>query len=99
MTRTQDVRQYLEGLQQRITGAFGELDGTPFAADRWRKAPGEPLQGEGVSMILEGGNVFERPGCRRRRRSTGPTWPARRSRRWVCRWSSIRAIRTRRPCT
>jgi coproporphyrinogen III oxidase len=63
MTRTQDVRQYLEGLQQRITGAFGELDGTPFAADRWRKAPGEPLQGEGVSMILEGGTVFERAGC------------------------------------
>jgi coproporphyrinogen III oxidase len=63
MTQTQAVRQYLEGLQQRITSTFGALDGQPFAVDRWRKEPGEPLQGDGISMILEGGNVFERAGC------------------------------------
>jgi coproporphyrinogen III oxidase len=75
MTRAQDVRQYLEGLQQRITGTFGELDGRPFVADRWRKAAGEPLQGEGVSMILEGGAVFERAGCGFSH-VTGPKLPA-----------------------
>ena len=63
MTQSQQVRQFLEGLQQRITAAFGEIDGKPFGVDRWRKDPGEPLQGDGASMILEGGNVFERAGC------------------------------------
>ena len=29
--------------------------------------------------------------CRRRPRSTGPSWPARRSRPWACRWFSTRA--------
>ena len=57
------VRNWLTGLQQRITQAIGEVDGEPFRADAWKKEPGEPLQGEGVTMILEGGNVFERAGC------------------------------------
>ena len=56
------VRGWLTGLQQRITSACGELDGKPFLADAWKKEPGESLQGEGVTMILEGGNVFERAG-------------------------------------
>jgi coproporphyrinogen III oxidase len=56
------VRGWLTGLQQRITTACGELDGQPFLADAWKKEPGEPLQGEGVTMILEEGNVFERAG-------------------------------------
>lgn len=60
--RTQ-VREYLRGLQQRIADAFGAIDGTPFQADAWRKEPGEPLQGSGRTMILEGGGVFERAGC------------------------------------
>jgi coproporphyrinogen III oxidase len=51
------------GLQQRITGACSEIDGQPFRADAWKKEPGEPLQGEGVTMILEDGAVFERAGC------------------------------------
>ena len=58
-----DVRGWLTGLQQRITNACGELDGKPFRSDAWCKEPGEPLQGEGVTMILEDGNVFERAGC------------------------------------
>lgn len=57
------VRAYLQDLQRRITTTFGGIDGRPFRADAWKKAPGEPLQGEGVTMILEEGAVFERAGC------------------------------------
>jgi coproporphyrinogen III oxidase len=57
------VRAYLLGLQQRITDAVAELDGQPFVADTWQKAPGEPLQGNGITRILEQGHVFERAGC------------------------------------
>ena len=61
--QTTQVRAYLQGLQQRITTAFAQVDGKPRLADPWRKGSDEPLQGEGVSMILEGGQVFERAGC------------------------------------
>ncbi|HEX2543633.1 MAG TPA: oxygen-dependent coproporphyrinogen oxidase [Ramlibacter sp.] len=57
------VRDWLTGLQQRITRAVADIDGQPFRSDPWRKEPGEPLQGEGVTMILEDGKVFERAGC------------------------------------
>ena len=57
------VSSYLQGLQQTITQAIEDLDGTPFVADAWRKEPGEPLQGQGLTKILEGGPVFERAGC------------------------------------
>ena len=57
------VRSYLWDLQQRITDTFGAIDGQPFQADLWQKEPGEPLQGRGRTMILEGGTVFERAGC------------------------------------
>jgi coproporphyrinogen III oxidase len=57
------VRAWLTGLQQRITQAVAEIDGQPFRADAWKKDPGEPLQGEGLTMILEQGGVFERAGC------------------------------------
>jgi coproporphyrinogen III oxidase len=63
MTHIDAVRDYLVGLQQRITSAFAEVDGGTFAKDAWKKDPGEPLQGDGITMILEGGNVFERAGC------------------------------------
>jgi coproporphyrinogen III oxidase len=56
------VRTWLTGLQQRITHAVGEIDGRSFRADAWKKEPGEKLQGEGVTMILEQGGVFERAG-------------------------------------
>ena len=61
--RREQVRAYLWDLQQRITDTFGAIDGKPFEADLWRKEPGEPLQGSGRTMILEGGQVFERAGC------------------------------------
>lgn len=57
------VRDWLTGLQQRITQGISEVDGKPFRADAWKKDPGEPLQGEGLTMILEEGGVFERAGC------------------------------------
>ena len=61
--QTEQVRGWLQGLQRNITDAFAQVDGKPFVADPWRKGGDEPLQGEGISMILEGGNVFERAGC------------------------------------
>ena len=60
---TSHMRDYLQGLQQRITQALRDLDGTPFLVDVWEKGPGETLQGQGITQILEGGPVFERAGC------------------------------------
>jgi len=57
------VRNYLTGLQARITGALNEIDPTPFVRDAWEKPAGEKLQGNGLTMIMEGGPVFERAGC------------------------------------
>ena len=58
-----DVRLWLMGLQQRITSAIAQADGTPFLTDAWAKPPGELLQGDGITQILEGGPLFERAGC------------------------------------
>lgn len=63
LPRSQVVRLYLLDLQARITSAVATLDGTDFLRDAWAKPPGEPLQGQGVTQILEGGPVFERAGC------------------------------------
>jgi coproporphyrinogen III oxidase len=63
MNNVTTVRDYLLNLQQEITTACTQVDGGAFVKDRWKKSPGEPLQGEGVTMILEGGKVFERAGC------------------------------------
>lgn len=57
------VRDYLLGLQARITDAIAALDGSTFVADAWHKGPEEILQGDGLTKILEGGPVFERAGC------------------------------------
>lgn len=57
------VREYLKGLQSRITTAVAEMDGGVFLSDAWEKAAHEPLQGHGITQILEGGSVFERAGC------------------------------------
>ena len=57
------VRPYLLDLQQRITDALAAMDGQHFVTDSWQKAAEEPLQGEGRTMILEQGHVFERAGC------------------------------------
>jgi coproporphyrinogen III oxidase len=57
------VKAYLLDLQTRITDAVSAVDGKTFTADAWQKAPGEPLQGNGITLILEDGAVFERAGC------------------------------------
>lgn len=57
------MREYLLGLQQRITSAIAEIDGKSFLSDAWEKASSEKLSGSGVTQILEGGEVFERAGC------------------------------------
>ena len=57
------VRTFLLGLQERITRSIAEVDGRPFVADHWQKEPGETLQGNGITKILEQGRVFERAGC------------------------------------
>ena len=63
LTNIETVREYLLGLQTRITAAIAEVDGGSFLVDAWAKAPGETLQGNGITQILEGGAVFERAGC------------------------------------
>ena len=60
---TQVVREHLLGLQQRIVAALQAEDGTPFMRDAWVKAPGERLQGDGCTQLVEEGGLFERGGC------------------------------------
>ncbi|MBX3587419.1 MAG: oxygen-dependent coproporphyrinogen oxidase [Ramlibacter sp.] len=62
-TSPDTVSAWLLDLQQRITQAISQADGSPFLTDAWEKAPGEALQGHGVTMILEDGPLFERAGC------------------------------------
>ena len=57
------VRDYLLGLQARIVAAMEAEDGTPFISDRWVREPGGPLEGEGLSRLLEDGPLLERGGC------------------------------------
>jgi coproporphyrinogen III oxidase len=75
MQPNDQVRDYLVGLQRRIVSSCAEIDGHAFLEDAWRKEPGEPLQGDGTTMILEGGSVFERAGCGFSH-VTGPKLPA-----------------------
>lgn len=60
---TAQVGAYLRSLQARITSAVSEIDGSAFLTDAWQKAPGDKLQGQGITQILENGPVFERAGC------------------------------------
>ncbi len=60
---TSSVKNYLLGLQDRITTTIEQMDGNSFLSDTWKKPPGEPLQGQGITRILENGLVFERAGC------------------------------------
>lgn len=63
------MRDYLVGLQSRIVDAIEAVEGplqeggVRCVSDPWTKAPGEPLQGDGITRIMEGGRVFERAGC------------------------------------
>ena len=57
------MREYLIGLQTRITDTLAAKDGGSFLVDAWHKGPQEQLQGDGITKILEDGKVFERAGC------------------------------------
>jgi len=63
MTDTRRVHEYLVALQARIVGALQVEDGKAFVADAWRRAPGGPLEGEGLTQVIEEGALFERGGC------------------------------------
>ncbi len=63
---SEEVRSYLLSLQGRITDAIEAVEGeggARFRQDAWQRPPGSPLQGDGITRILEGGRVFERAGC------------------------------------
>jgi coproporphyrinogen III oxidase len=57
------VRTYLLDLQDRIISALEQEDGRPFLRDGWTRPAGERLQGDGLSRLIEEGQVFERGGC------------------------------------
>ena len=59
------LKTYFTGLQQRIVTAAEALEGAQgktFRADPWQKEAGQPLGGNGITSIIEGGRVFERGG-------------------------------------
>ena len=63
MIDTLALRHDLLGLQDRIMAALQAEDGQAFRVDSWVREPGERLQGDGSSRVIEGGAVFERGGC------------------------------------
>jgi len=60
---TAAVRAYLLGLQGHIVSAFEQEDGLPFRSDGWTRPAGGKLEGDGLSQLIEEGNVLERGGC------------------------------------
>ncbi|MFN3296529.1 oxygen-dependent coproporphyrinogen oxidase [Caldimonas sp.] len=57
------VRRYLLALQDRIVTALEAADGQAFVRDAWTRPPGERLQGDGLTRLVEEGGLFERGGC------------------------------------
>jgi coproporphyrinogen III oxidase len=58
-----EVREYLLGLQERICSALEAEDGKGrFIRDEWTKPPGERLQGNGITRLMEEGALLERGG-------------------------------------
>ncbi len=60
---TKAVRDYLLGLQERIISAMEREGGQPFRTDGWVRDPSERLQGDGLSRLIEDGELLERGGC------------------------------------
>jgi len=58
------VKEYLLELQELIVERLEQVDGKPFIRDKWHRATGSGGigKGEGISCILEEGNVLERGG-------------------------------------
>jgi coproporphyrinogen III oxidase len=57
------ARSWFLGLQSRIVQALQAEDGHTFIEDAWTRPVGGPLEGDGVSRLVEQGGVFERGGC------------------------------------
>jgi coproporphyrinogen III oxidase len=57
------IRAELLTLQASILGALQALEPKPFEHDAWIRPADSPLQGDGASCLVEGGEVFERGGC------------------------------------
>ncbi len=57
------VRDYLLGLQDRIVSTMQAEDGKAFVSDGWTREPGGRLEGDGLSRLVEEGNLLERGGC------------------------------------
>ncbi len=65
MIATDTLLTYFTGLQARIVTAVEALEGNNggrFRPDPWKKEAGQPLGGNGLTSIIEGGRVFERGG-------------------------------------
>jgi coproporphyrinogen III oxidase len=60
---TQALRHYFLDLQERIVSRAAALDGQPFLTDSWTREPGGRLEGDGITRLIENGNLFERGGC------------------------------------
>ncbi|MBK7261058.1 MAG: oxygen-dependent coproporphyrinogen oxidase [Rubrivivax sp.] len=60
---TQPVRDYLLGLQGRIVDTLQTEDGKAFVSDGWTRRAGGRLEGDGLSQLVEEGNLLERGGC------------------------------------
>ncbi len=56
------VKTYLLDLQQRIVERLEQVDGKQFLRDKWQRPSGKGTIGEGISCIIEEGNVIERGG-------------------------------------
>ncbi|WP_301101533.1 oxygen-dependent coproporphyrinogen oxidase [Propionivibrio sp.] len=59
------LKAYFSGLQTIIVAAAEAVEGASgqrFRADPWQKEAGQPLDGSGLTCIIEGGRVFERGG-------------------------------------
>jgi coproporphyrinogen III oxidase len=62
------LSDYFQQLQSRIADEIESMEGAVsqggarFLRDIWTKPTSEPLQGNGLTMMLEGGRIFERAG-------------------------------------
>src|SRR5262249_53405029 len=63
MMDTAPVRTYLLDLQARIVATLQASDGKPFRSDAWTREPGGRLEGDGLTQLIEEGNLLERGGC------------------------------------
>jgi hypothetical protein len=57
------LRDRFIALQREIVAALEAFDGDPFLTDAWSRPPGDPLQGDGITRLIEQGRFFERGSC------------------------------------